>query len=74
MSKRQIATPCFAHTLQTIRITPALKMASFMVKVWQCMPLHPLTYVPPHAVKHFFMHTKRHDCRATIVAKFRPFM
>jgi hypothetical protein len=61
MLKRQTATPRFAHTLQAIRITPALKMTSFVVKGWQCMPLHPLAYVPPHAVKHFVMHTKRHD-------------
>jgi hypothetical protein len=71
MLKRQTTTPRFAHTLQAIRIAPALRMASFMVKGWQCMPLHPLTNAPPHPDKHVsFLHTKRHDCHATIVARF----
>jgi hypothetical protein len=35
MLGRQTAPPRFAHTLQAIRITPALKLATFVVKLWQ---------------------------------------
>ena len=42
MLKGQTETPCFAHTLQAIEMTPYLEVASSLVQGWQCMPLHPL--------------------------------